>query len=166
MKVAIVYCSKHGATEKVVKLIGEKQTENDVYFFNLLKNPAPEVKEFDRIIIGGPIYFGMIQNPIKDFCKQNSRALLKKELGLFVCCMLVEQQSELFENAFPDKLRLHSKANACFGWELIVENLNFFEKLIVQKVANTHGGSHINFREIERFVNKLNGVNDSCCIAT
>ncbi|KAA8478928.1 menaquinone-dependent protoporphyrinogen oxidase [Arcticibacter tournemirensis] len=165
MQVAIVYCSKHGATEKVVKLIGEKHNDNEVYFFNLLKGSAPEVKEFDRIIIGGPIYFGMIQNPIKDFCKQNARALLRKELGLFICCMLAEQQNELFENAFPEKLRLHSKANACFGWELNVGNLNFFEKLIVQKVANSHGGSHIDIPEIERFVNRMNSISNNHTVA-
>ncbi len=157
MKIAIVYCSNHGTAEKVAFLIAEKQEGNEVDVVNLLKTPNPAIQQYDRIIIGGSIYFGAIQKQIKRFCDYNEDVLEQKELGLFICCMLDEQRKVQFENAFSEKLRLHSRANSCFGGELQFEKLNFLEKLIVRKVAKTGAADlHIDFTAIDQFVNDLN----------
>lgn len=52
----------------------------------------------------------MIQKSIRSFCEQNLEALLQKETGLFICCMLKEKQEEQLESAFPEALRAHNKA--------------------------------------------------------
>lgn len=158
MKLAIVYCSKHGATEKVANLIKDGIGEYQTDLFNLLKDPEPDIREYDSVIVGGPIYFGMIQNPLKMFCKQNEKILLRKELSLFICCMVREQEDEQFENAFSEKLRMHSSAKGFFGWELQFDQLNLFEKLMVKKVNDICGGSHIDFPQIGLFVKKLRQI--------
>ncbi len=157
MKIAIIYCSNHGTTEKVAFLIAEKQKENEVDIINLLKTPNPAILEYDRVIIGGSIHFGAIQKQVKRFCDYNEAILTQKELGLFICCMLDEQRTVQFENAFSEKLKRHSRANRCFGGELLFEKMNFLEKLIMRKVAKTNDAvSHIDFTAIDSFVNDLN----------
>ncbi|WP_374166568.1 flavodoxin domain-containing protein [Arcticibacter sp. MXS-1] len=155
MKTAIVYCSKNGSTEKVAKLIGYRLEDYETGYFDLMKCPNPDIRDYDRVIIGGPIYFGMIQNPVKVFCKQNEKLLLDKELGLFICCILKGQEDVQFESAFSTKLRNHSKARAFLGGELMFEKLNFFEKLMVWKVAESPLEFHIDVDAVDNFVNKM-----------
>lgn len=160
MKAAIIYCSNHGTTEKVAGFISEKLKGDSVTMINLLKDPDPSIQEYDKIIIGGSIHFGTIQKQIKRLCSRNEELLLRKDLGLFICCMLDEQQKEEFENAFPGNLRNHSRACGIFGGELFFEKMNFLEKIIVRKVAKADSDvSHIDYEAIDRFISQLNGEN-------
>lgn len=156
MKIAIIYCSKHGTTGKIAKLIAEKRSADDVDLVNLMDSDEPVVDQYDQIVIGGSIHYGRIQKNIKRFCERYTDKLIQKDLGLFICCMLDEKKEEQFENAFPEVLRQHSKAKGCFGGEFLIEKMNFLEKLIVKKVANaTTSSSHINFDEVDHFIAQL-----------
>ena len=153
MKIAIVYCSRHGGTDKIVSLIAQKLEENDVQSFNLLKCSPPSIKDFDTLIIGGPIYFGMIQTPLKQFCALNQKALVKKQYALFVSSILEGEELNQFEEAFSLTLLIHSKANACLGGELRYDKLSFFEKLIFRNIQNARQGIYnINYAAIDQFV--------------
>ncbi len=156
MKIAIIYCSKHGTTGKLAELIAEKKSAHDVDLINLMDSDEPVVDQYDQIVIGGSIHFGKIQKNIKRFCERNEDKLIHKDLGLFICCMLDEKKNEQFENAFPEVLRQHSKAIGCFGGEFLLEKMNFLEKLIIKKVANASvSSSHINFDEVDHFIAQL-----------
>lgn len=153
MKTAIVYYSKHGTTEKVAGIVSEKLNDS-VELIDLQKKPAPSLEKYDRIIIGGSIYAGAIQKQIKDLCSSNMDLLLSKELGLFICCMTEENDKKLeaFNNAFPEALRKHSKAKGFLGGEMLLEKLNFFERLAVRLVAKVKKSvSKINYPAIEQF---------------
>jgi len=94
----------------------------------------------------------MIQKRVKDFCEKNIDILLTKEIGLFMCGMQKRQLEEEFHNAFPEKLRVYSKSNLLAGGEFIFEKMNFLEKAIVRKVANTNESkSEINEAGIVEF---------------
>ncbi|MDP4184230.1 MAG: flavodoxin domain-containing protein [Bacteroidota bacterium] len=156
MRTAIIYISKHGTTEKVAKLIAEKQKHKDITLLDLRSITKPLIESYDRVIIGGSIHAGMIQKRIKSFCEDNLDLLLKKEIGLFICCMMKEKQNEQFENAFPQKLRDHCKVKGCFGGEFVFEKMNFLEKLIVKKVAQTDISiSQIDYEAINLFVDEF-----------
>lgn len=155
MKTAILYRSHHGTTARVAALIAERL--RDVTVLDLGKNPNPRIDVYDRIIIGGSIHIGMIQRSIRKFCEKNLDALLQKETGLFICCMLKEKQQEQFDNAFPEALKDHSRAHACLGGELIFERMNCLERFIVKKVAKTDKStSQIDLGAIGHFVRQLN----------
>lgn len=48
-----------------------------------------------------------------------------------------EVAQKQLQNAFPDELLNIAKATACFGGEFNFEKMNFFERLIVKKVAKS-----------------------------
>lgn len=156
MKTKIIYISKHGTTEKVAREIAKKLKVEEKDIVNLRKERNPAINGHERIIIGGSIHAGMVQKRIKDFCEKNMDSLLNKEVGLFLSAMDKDRYEEEFNNAFPEILRIHSKANAVTGGEFNFEKMNFLEKAIVKKVGNVQESvSDINYSEIEKFVKEF-----------
>lgn len=163
MKAVVIYCSNHGTTEKVAGMIAEKlRPAYSVTVINLLELRNPDVSEFELVVIGGSIHFGTIQKQVKQFCENNEALLKNRKIGLFLCCMLDDQKQSEFNNAFPESLRTHSKANGCLGGEFLFDQLNFLEKLIVKKVAKTDTTeSKIDYEELNRFIASLSSPESS-----
>ncbi len=156
MKTLIAFCTTHGCTEKTAHEL-EKYLGVETQLCNLKKDKIPNLGDFDRIVIGGSIHAGRIQKRVKAFCTQNLEILKKKELGLFICCMEEGEtaQKELM-NAFPEELHKVARASAYFGGEFNLNKMNFFEKLIVKKVAHVEESiSKINHSEIVSFSEKM-----------
>ena len=159
MKIAVLYCSKHGTTEKVARLISQKKGSDEVHLFNLLQVKDPDIRSFEEVIIGGSVHYGQIQKQIKVFCEKNKDLLIKRNVGLFICCMLKEKCEEQFEAAFPQYLKDHCRVKGYFGGELLFDKMNFLEKLIVKKVTSVkQTKSDIDLTAIDQFINGLENV--------
>ncbi len=155
MKTAIIYKSRHGTTCKVSEMIAQKLDNGNVAVIDLTSDPEPVISVYDKIIIGGSIHVGKIQKEVQKFCQKNLRALLKKEIGLFICCMDPDENVRKleFENAYPKILREHSKANGIMGGEFLFDKLNFIEKIAVKKVAHENKTiSKLDNKAIEEFI--------------
>jgi menaquinone-dependent protoporphyrinogen oxidase len=159
MKTLITYCTTHGCTQKVVSEIKQYLGEG-VTTCNLKKDTAPEISEFDRVIIGGSIHAGQVQKKIKQFCQNNIEIMLGKELGLFICCMEEGEKADAqLQEAYPEELLMHAKATACLGGEFNFDKMNFLEKLIVKKVAKINSTtSKVNYEAIHSFSNNMNKI--------
>ena len=159
MKIAVIYVSKHGTTEKVAVSIAEKLGEsNEVELFSLTKNATPNISGFEMVILGSSIYAGQASKKMKTFCKKNEQVLLQKKTGLFVCGMepnRSKRQKEL-EDAFPDVLSKNALASGFLGGEFIFEQMNFFERFMINRIAKTNESvSRIDRNAIEIFIKKL-----------
>jgi menaquinone-dependent protoporphyrinogen oxidase len=155
MKTAIIYTSKHGTTEKVTHLIAERLTGNQASIIDLKKVKHPDIRSFERIVLGTSIYAGTPSKAMQRFCKENIEALKQKRLALFVCGMELDaakQQQEL-TNAYPQELFLHAVSKCFAGGEFLFEKMNFFERAIIKRIAKTDKSvSQIKEDEIDRFV--------------
>lgn len=154
MKTVIIYISKHGTTEKVARIIADKLESGKTEFVNLSKEKLIDIETFDRIIIGGSIHMASVHKKIKKFCESNNSTILKKTLGLFLCCMETGEKSvEQFENAFSEDLRRHASSTALLGYEYNLDKMNFFERILVKKISGSKKSiSEIDYNEIARFV--------------
>ncbi len=133
---AIIYMSKHGTTEKIALQLHKLIDEEGVHPIDLKVNKKPDLRKYDKIIIGGSIHAGSIQKKIKDFIKSNMEELMKKEIALFLCCMKDgEEAREQFDNAYPEALRKHALKIEILGGEFLFNKMNFFERAIVRKIA-------------------------------
>jgi len=159
LKTAIVYTSKYGTTEKVAASIAEKLKEtSEVELFSLKKCLNPDISGFDTVIIGTPIYAGQASQKIKTFCDTNQTALLQKETGLFVCGMEPnnEKRTQELKDAYPEVLLQKAKAASFLGGAFIFEKMNFFERMIIKKIAKTTTSvEQIEWKTVDEFVNKL-----------
>jgi len=159
MKTAIIYASKHGTTETVAVSIADKLLDtNEVELFSLKKTPNPDISGFDAVILGTCIYAGQASNKMKTFCRANETALSQKKIGLFVCGMhpdKTEQEKEL-NDAYSEILHKNAVASGFMGGNFLFDRLNFFERLIVKKVAKTTTTVlRIDWEVINEFVEKI-----------
>ncbi|NOY96732.1 MAG: flavodoxin [Chlorobi bacterium] len=159
MRTLIAYMSTHGCTGKVVAELGQK-IEGEVVIINLKENPNPELDSYTRVVIGGSIHAGLIQRKVKEFCQNNLETLLQKELGLFICCMYEgETAMQQLKDAFPEELHQAAKYEAVLGGEFDFDKMNFFEKLVVKKVAKIRESvSKIDHNAIDKFASKMDKV--------
>jgi len=159
MKTLIAFSTTHGCTAKAAAKLQEYMGEN-TFLVNLKEQPNPSLNDYERVIVGGSIHAGQIQKRVKDFCNKNLDELSGKELGLFICCMEEGEtgQKQLLDN-YPEELIKNAKATAYFGGEFDFEKMNFFQKMIVKKVAHIdHSTSKMDYEAIRKFSKKMDRV--------
>lgn len=152
MNTLIIYISSHGCAEKSAMILKELLS-GEVSICNLKNDQVPLLEPFDNIIVGGSIHASKVQRKIKEFCNLNEDVLIKKKLGLYLCHMEEgEKALKQFEDAYPENMRKKAVAQGLFGGAFDFEKMNFFEKMIVKKVAKiTESISRLDESKIQDF---------------
>lgn len=159
MKTAILYFSKYGTTRKVAGMIQDRLTDDEITMIDLKENQSPDLSLYDRIIVGSSVYVGSARKKFKEFCMANHVSLFAvREVGLFLCGMepdKMKQQEEMVRS-FPEELLRHSKAREFMGGELLLEKMNYLDRLIVKKMMkSTVSVSTINEEAIDHFIERM-----------
>lgn len=155
MKTAIIYYSKHGTAERVAHLIGEK-LDNEVNYISLKKNPKPDIRIYNHIILGTSIYAGTPSRKVTQFCHKNQLLLDQKTIGLFICCMNKEQETEELNKAFPEYLQRLTIPKAVLGGEFQFDKMNFIERFLTKKIAKVNASvSKLRYDAIKEFAEKI-----------
>lgn len=67
-----------------------------------------------------------------------------------------EKQREELERAYPKELIDKAKSKQFLGGEFLFENMNFFERMIIKKIAKTDKSiSALNHQNIDRFIQDI-----------
>jgi menaquinone-dependent protoporphyrinogen oxidase len=134
MSTLIAYATKHGVTEKCAKEL-QKRIPGGAELCNL-KNGTPDLKKYDSVILGASVYAGMPRKQVKAFAAKNAEELLRKKLGLFLCCMADgEQAQKQMEAAYPAEMRKAACAQGVLGGGFDTSRMNFIEKFAVEKIS-------------------------------
>lgn len=134
MKVLIVYATKYGCSEKCAKLLKEK-LDGEVELINISKSSEVDLSKYDKVVIGGPVYMGIMQNKITEFCNANIEILKNKKVALFACSMFGgEKGEENMKKGFPDDLKDTAISMKLFGGELNTVKMKFMDKFITNMV--------------------------------
>ena len=157
MNILIAYKTKYGCAEKCAMELS-KEFEGNVELVNLKEKGNVNLSKYDKVIIGGSVYIGKIQKEVTEFISANMDALLKKEVGLFICGMqegdMIEK--EIAEN-FPAELIRKAKSVKNFGGEFNFKKMNFMEKVIVNKISKVSSDkSDIHHDNIKKLAMDLN----------
>lgn len=139
----------------LVRFIGKRLSGVDVTYINLMTTPEPRIDGFDCVMVGGPVYFGSMQLQTRTFCEKFEKLLLSKPLILFTSGILSDQSEAQFDKAFSHKLKNHSSISSCFNGVVAFDKLNFFEKLIVWKVAASKYDFHTDTNGVTKFVEEF-----------
>ncbi|MFZ7133943.1 MAG: flavodoxin domain-containing protein [Eubacteriales bacterium] len=170
MNTIIIYATKHGTVHQCASQLS-KAISGKVDLYRINKDNFPDLSQYDAVIIGGSIYAGRIQKEIKEFCNENISELMRKKIGLFICCMLQENAQTNLKQSFPEDLFNAAIAKDCFGGEMKFSDMNFLEKTITKMVSKsnvkkdsqevnmdmTKDISMISEENIQRFANIFNG---------
>jgi menaquinone-dependent protoporphyrinogen oxidase len=159
MRIAIIYATKYGTTEEVARLIAAQLIgSNAVELVSLKENPSPDISGYEIMILGTPIYASQPNKKMKTFCKSNESLLLQKKTALFVCGMEPDpskREKELLD-AYSEELRNKASTTRFLGGAFLFEKMNFAERFIIKKIANTQQTVHrILQEEIDAFVKQI-----------
>ncbi len=156
MKTLIAYSSKYGSTQRCAEIL-EKKLSGDVTVADIGKNKKVDVEEFDRVIIGGPIYMGKLNGDTRKFCLKNLKKLKTKKIGLFKCGMDKDTPAEQIISAqYPPDLVEIAVAKKGFGGACVISRMSGFDKMIFTKVAKTTEDSdNIDLNSIDEFVSLM-----------
>ena len=141
MNTLIVYATQYGFTADCAAKLRE-QLSGETTMIDLAKQAAPNPMDYDAVIVGGSIYMGKAQSSVTDFCADYEGELLKKALGLFLCCGLPKQIQQSMAASFPESLIRHAKATGCFGGELRTSRMKPMHRFIanmMQKAGANDG---------------------------
>ncbi|MBN2697665.1 MAG: hypothetical protein JXR52_02470 [Bacteroidales bacterium] len=159
MKTLIAYSSTLGCTEQCASRMKGELGE-DVEMIRISRRKKYDLDKYETIIIGGSIHDGLIQHSVRHFCDIYLDELLKKHIGLFVCCIDPDMdEKELIRNAFPGKLVEHALASGYFGGELNFRKMNLLQKIMTRKAARLQREPEIDFEKILLFAGQMQNLN-------
>ena len=157
MKTLIVYASYYGATREIAQRIAKKIEGAEVV--DLRQNTGVTVRGNDCVIIGSPLYAGMIRKEVKAFVTGNADALRGKTVGLFLSGFEKEKADEYFKNNFPRELVDTAKAKCFPGGMFDTDKATFIHKLMLKIVKKEMKKvDTIDDAAIDRFVGELTAV--------
>lgn len=155
MKTVILYATKHGCTQKAARFLAENFKE-EVNVVNVKEDNIPDLEEYDNIIIGGSIYAGKIQKETKQLCVENNDILREKRLGIFICCGFEDKAEEQMKDNFAPEIYNQARARGYFGYEFYLDDMKFFEKMIVRAVSKVdQDQSSVLIENINEFADKM-----------
>lgn len=145
MRTLILYESKHGATKKVAELLGEK-IENSVVA--RLQNFVGKAHNYDRVILGGPIYAGKLHPIVKKYFDENQEHIN----AIFVSGMRHESADQEIHDNLPDEF-IDTHKVVFVGGAYDFSDMNFFERLIVRLVDHVkHSKEDFIYEQIEELI--------------
>ncbi len=134
MSTVIIYSTRHGATRKCAELLKFKLF--GAVLADLKENPEFDFSGYDAVIIGGSVQAGSVKRNLKKFCEKNKKELLKKKLGLFICCMYEGREAEeQIKKNFPGELFERACAKDYFGGIFDFNKMNFLERFIIKQAV-------------------------------
>lgn len=158
MKTLIAFSSKHGCTVRCANLL-ESQLDGEVDKLNLgINKEWPEsLEEYDKVILGSPIYEGSIVSEVDRFSRVFLDELKGKAIGLFICGMREDKLEEELDTNFPPELHEKAVIRECFGGAFRFKTMNTLERSIVRYGAKVDKDiSAIRESTIQEFAEKMN----------
>lgn len=149
--ILIVYGSKYGGTSLCVEALSQRFIDDEVHIRNLDEKDI-DLKAYDTIIIGGPVFAGRLYQPITDFCLKHKPVLLEKKLGLFICgCAPDKFDEDQIKKAYDTQLQDHALVKVKLGFVVDPSKLNLFTRFIMKKITGKSGyQKEINNEAIEK----------------
>jgi menaquinone-dependent protoporphyrinogen oxidase len=151
LRTLILYGSKYGCTAKCAYLLRDKLENADVIDLSQNYPVSVSLEDYNAVLIGTPVYAGKINKAVAKFCTANLDKLKEKKIGLFVCCGLPEKAMEQLETGFPKQLVQTARVKAYFGYQYEMEQLNFFERIIMRLLGKHRNENEIRHAAIEDF---------------
>ena len=150
MSTLILYATKNGATRDIAQRIAKNMDNATLH--DLKAPPAPNLADFDCVIIGSPLYAGSIRREARVFVSKHADALLDKNFGLFLSGMDDRDVQSAFNSNFSANLLEAANATAFLGGAFDPEKSGVFGRLIMKVVTKQSGYvSTINDDEIKEF---------------
>ena len=133
MKVLIGYASKTGTAKSCAERLAEELRRQDVVLADL-EREAPDLSEYDLVVLGSSVRFGKARPRFNEFLKMNKGVLQEIPHGFFLCCGFGHEFERYEEKILDRKLRDTAFASLTFGGVLTLPNAGWAERFFLRRV--------------------------------
>lgn len=148
MNILIIYESKHGATKKCAEYLDHNNESTQLIHINDCSHI--DLSQYDKILIGSPIYVGRINKKITQWIQSNLKPLLQKNTKIFLSGMNKDGLDDVLQSNFTDEMINNFKIEHV-GGAYNFDDMNFFERFIVKKIAKiTESKEDINYERLSQ----------------
>ena len=157
MDTLVVYESKSGCTkdcaEKIAKIL-----KGHTRVAALKQAVKEDLKSYDTIVVGSPVYAGKIQKDIVSFCNNYKDVLMQKKLGLFLCSATPVNEPGFLEKFFAPDLYKHAVSKRNLGGEYRLDKMNIMTRKMIQMLLKSGKAEapHVDENEIKKFAEEMN----------
>lgn len=116
-------------------MLGTHFSAHNVTYADLVAE-APQVENYDVVIIGSYVRAGRIAKAAAEFIKKNREAILAKPFGLFICCNFSDNALSYFKSNFDETLWQNAASAMHFGGEMRIDRQKGMDKLIMKLVLH------------------------------
>ncbi len=162
MNAVVIYSSKYGTTKTCAEKLARGL--NNANLVDVRNVKGLDLSVYDTVIIGSSIRMGQVNKKIKIFCEENSKELINKNLGLFICSGMEENANKDFNVNFEKKLLQNCTYKAWLGGEIDLKKAKGIDKIIVGMVVKMfENDGHknypkINENNIKEFVKVMSNI--------
>lgn len=132
MTLQIVYASRNGVTRECVQMLASHFSSNFEIRLIDIEKDTPDLDE-GNFVVGGPIRYGKLYKPVRNFIKANAKRLQDRVIGVFLCSGLPGMAQEYKRKVFPSAW-LERAPFGDFGGELKPDKLKGMDKMVVKMV--------------------------------
>ena len=134
MRVLIAYGTRHGTTEGCARRL-ETLVQADVDLVRLEKGKRYDLKPYDMVIIGSPVYTGSLLKEVSRFLYTHLAELAEKDIGMFICCITPIREAEKYlSELFPPQLTAKARAAGIFGGVFDFRKMSLIERFLIRRV--------------------------------
>jgi len=154
MSILILYLSKHGTVEEVVRMMKNISGENVETQKINSHITGSYLDKFDTLIVGGSIHMGKAQRKLINFCKHYAHYFKEKKSGVFLCTLTDPKDAQHYINeTFPGEVLNACHTIGLFGGAVKFENMNIIEKSMMKKISGEeHSFSKLDSDRIAAFI--------------
>lgn len=164
----ILYKTKHGGTKKIAKVIDAYI--DDCILMDFDKKDMSILEKADVIVIGSPVYLGVLDSGVVNFIKDNQELLVPRNYCLYVTGMLYSEFMRFVMAEFDYDILCNMKVISGLGGALYYPELTLSEKMtlnvmnfrmpLIPKDHNKDMYQNFNNEEIEQFALKVKRLDE------
>lgn len=136
-KILIAYASKAGSTIEIANYMGKILKDKGIQVDVLPVHTVMDISAYQSVILGSAIRVGKILPEAMKFVENNQVELQKKQFGVFVVCMTLNQDTEenrkiVSDYLIPVRALVKPDSEGYFAGVMDLNKLNLLEKMIMK----------------------------------
>lgn len=157
MKILMLYSSREGQTQKILRFIAEKLNQTNCDIRDLHQCDSVDVLAYDKVLIGASIRYGHLHQKLYEFIERHSTEL-KQVKAAFICVNLTARKEEqkkdtpegsVYVQTFLKKSVWHPNLIGVFAGALYYPRYRFFDKIMIRFIMKLTGGETDTSKEVE-----------------
>ncbi|MGC9423741.1 menaquinone-dependent protoporphyrinogen IX dehydrogenase [Vibrio sp.] len=157
MKVLMLYSSREGQTQKILRFIAEKLHQDHCDIRDLHQCDSVDLQTYDKVLIGASIRYGHLSQKLYAFIERHATQLTKVKAA-FICVNLTARKEEqnkdtpegsVYIQTFLKKSSWHPNLIGVFAGALYYPRYRFFDKVMIRFIMQLTGGETDTSKEVE-----------------